>query len=550
MARPTRYTPEMISEYTSKGYWTAETCVELWERCAREYPEKEALKDGKTRLTWSEAGKWIDHLALGFLELGFERDDVLVVQLPNCVELALLRVACEKSGILCLPILRTLRRLEVEHIVRSSGAKGIVIPREFRDFDYFQMVKEISLNLPTLKHIFVVGEKATEGAHSLKEMVDRLQEKKHPQDYLQTTKYPATEFSLILHTSGTTGFPKFVEYPICALIYQAKTIAHDFEINNEDVFAILGPAAAGPNARAYMCAPLVGARIVMEERFETGDALKLIEKERVTITGLVPAQMIMMLSHPDFGKYNLGSLRIIFSTGAALPYDWGVQAEAKTGARVVQLYGSVDWGNGMCSKLDAPQDIRLRTVGQPCRDNEVKLVDEKSLQVPKGEVGRIMFKGPSGSSGYFRNPEATWQAWTKDGWFNTGDLGRFDDQGNLVIIGRQKDVIIRGGQNIYPAEIENLLIAHPRIAAVSLVAMPDPVLGEKACAYVVPKGDQELTFQDLLSFLREKNIAPYKLPERLEVVEKLPLIAEQKVDKKALELDIKQKLKAEGISVS
>lgn len=548
MAKPTRIDQQLLDEYRGKGYWTDETMVDKWERCAKEYPDGEALVDGEQRITWSQARQWIDRLAMSFLDKGFIKDDVLVVQLPNCAELALLRVACEKAGILCLPILRTLRHREVAHIISHTQATGIVIPWKFRDFDYYQMVKEINPDLPGLKHIFIVDEKAPQGAVSLREMRRIPIEKKYPHDYLQKTKCPATEFALILHTSGTTGFPKFVEYPVCTLIYQAKTISSEFRINNHDIFGILGPAAAGPNIRAYMCSPLVGAKLVMMDKFEAGEALQLIEKEKITITGLVPTQIAMMLRHPDFNHYDLSSLRLIFSAGSALPYEWGMEMESRTKARVVQLYGSVDWGGGMCSTLSASQAERLQTVGKPYGGNEAKLVNENDQEVPVGEVGEIIVRGPSASSGYYRNPEATWQAW-KGGWFHMGDLGRWNEHGNLVIVGRQKEVIIRGGQNIYPAEIEKLLTAHPKVAAAALVGMPDLLMGERACAYVVSKEGQQFAFEEMVSFLKGNNVAPYKLPERLEIVDKLPLVGEQKVDKKALEADIKEKLKAEAKSV-
>ncbi len=547
MARPTRHSPELVAEYRKKGYWTDETVAGLWERCARDYADKEALVDGERRITWAEAGKWIDRLALGFLDLGFKKDQVLVAQLPNCIELALLRAVCEKAGILFLPILRTLRHREVAHILNQTEAVGMVIPWGFRDFDYYQMVKELRPELPHLKHVFVVGEKVPEGAMSFGDMTCSPIEKKYPKDYLKTTRYPAGEFSLILHTSGTTGFPKFVEYPVCTLVYQAKTISHEFRISASDVFGILGPAAAGPNIRAYMCSPLVGAKLVMMDKFEAGESLQLIEKEGITITGLVPTQIAMMMRHPDFGRRDLSSLRLIFSAGAALPYEWGEEMEKRTRARVVQLYGSVDWGGGMCSPLDAPLAERLGTVGKPYGGNETRLVNEKGQEVPRGQVGEIVVRGPSSSSGYYHNPEGTAQAW-ENGWFHMGDLGRWNDHGNLVIVGRQKEVIIRGGQNIYPAEIEKLLTAHPKVAAAALVGMPDQLMGERACAYVVPKTGQQFAFEEMVSFLKSNNVAPYKLPERLEIVDKLPLVGEQKIDKKALEADIKEKLKAEAKS--
>ncbi len=158
-----------------------------------------------------------------------------------------------------------------------------------------------------------------------------------------------------------------------------------------------------------------------------------------------------------------------------------------------------------------------------------------------------MANGPACAAGYFKDPEATWQAWTRDGWFKLGDLGKFDEEGNLAIVGRKKEIIIRGGQNIYPIEIESMLITHPKVSDVAIIGMPDPVMVERACAYVTLKSGQSFTFEELVSFLRDKNVASYKFPERLEIVDKFPMVAEgQKVDKKLLRQDITQKLKEEG----
>jgi non-ribosomal peptide synthetase component E (peptide arylation enzyme) len=543
----------MIQEYTDRGYWTSTTFADLWDRNAREYPHKEAVADSQTRLTWSEAKQWIDRMALGLLELGFKKDDVLAVQLPNSVELCLFRVVCEKAGLLCLPLIRTLRHREMEHILSFVEATGIVIPWKLQGFDYFEMVKEIQPNLiqpnlPQLKHIFVAGDEVPEGASSLQEMIQRPLEEAYPPDYLEERKCGAIEVALIPHTSGTTGFPKFVEYPICSYVYQGRSFSQFFGFTGDEVFAILGPAAAGPNIRAYICGPYVAARIVMMERFDAEEALKLIDREKVTVTGVVPAQLAMMLSHPNFHQYNLTSLRMIFSSGASLPYQLGIATEERIGCPVVQSYGSVDWGGGTGgSRLEAPRDKRLLTVGQSYGGNEIKIVDDTGKEVARGEVGEIMVKGPSSASGYYKDPEATWQAWSKDGWLKLGDLGKLDEEGNLMVIGRKKDVIIRAGQNIYPVEVENLIVTHPKVSAAALVSMPDPVMGERACAYVTLRSGQSFTFEEMVSCLRGKNIASYKLPERLEIVDKFPTVAEgQKVDKKVLQQDIAQKLKEEG----
>ncbi len=546
MAKPTRYTPEMEQEYLAKGYWSKTTYADAWDRNARQFPDREAVVDSRTRLTWSQAKQWIDRLALGLLELGFQKDDLLAVQLPNTVELTILRVAAEKAGILCLPILRTFRHKEIEYMLKYTSAKGIVVLPEFRGFNYVKMMEEIRGNLLALKHVFVVGDTAPAGTIPLSRLLENPLEKKYPAGYLDRTKTPFNEFSLVMPTSGSTGLPKFVEYPICSITCREEWLAKNFHFTKDDVFALVSPTAGGSNGRAYFCAPLVGGKIVNLEKYETEDTLKLIEKERVTVLPAVPAMFAMMLKHPNFGKYDLSSLRLVSSMGSVLPYDIGMEVERKMG-RLIQNYSSIDCSASTMGRPDDPVEKRIGTCGKTYAWSELKLLDDDGKEVPAGGIGEVALKGPSSASGYFKDPQATWKVWSKDGWFKMGDLGKLDAEGYLSIVGRKKEMIIRGGQNIYPVEIENILINHPKVASVAVVGMPDPVLGEKACTYVAPKAGQTFTFEEMTAYLGEKGIAGFKLPERLEIIETMPMVGEgQKTDKKVLTQDIINKLKAEG----
>ncbi len=545
MAKASRYTPEMIDEYIRKGYWDGTTISGFWDRNAQLYPDGEAIADAQNRLTWSQANGWIDRLALGFLERGIGKDDIIASQLPNCIELCLIRVACEKAGILFLPAPPNLRRNEMEFILRENAVKAIVIPEVVRGVDYFAGIQEIRPALPKLKQVFVVGDRAPEGAVSLKELLQQPLAGRYPPGYPEQTTCPSTEVFLLLPTTGSTGFPKLVEYPMCCRICSNRGQITTFNLTRNDIIAILGPAPGGPNNIAYLTAPEVGAKVVMIDHFSPEGAFKLIEEEKVTFAGVVPAQLAMMLEHPRFQAYDLSSVRYWYSVGASLPGKVGVDVEEKMGGTVVIGYGLSDWGGMTLTPPELPREIRFAPSGKPIEGTEVKIVDDSGREAPRGETGEVWGSGPCCVSGYYNDPEAIRQAWTEDGWFRTGDLGKIDERGNLAIVGRKKDMIIRGGQNIYPVEIENLLMAHPKVANVAVVKMPDPgVMGERACACVVVRPGLDFTFDEMISFLREKDIASFKLPERLEIVDALPMVGGgQKVDKKALEKDIAEKLK-------
>jgi non-ribosomal peptide synthetase component E (peptide arylation enzyme) len=546
MAKMTLATPEMVAEYKKKGYWTQETIADLWDRNARDHPDKEALVDSKTRLTWSQAKQRIDRLALGFLELGLKRDEVIAVQLPNSVELCLIRLACEKAGLLYLQLSPTLRHKEVEHILKHAEVSGMVVRREFRGFDYFEMIAEIRPNLPLLRHVFIAGDGVPEGAISLEHIFQQPREENYSPDYLQGKKYPAEECSVLAATTGTTGLPKLVVYQIRGMMHVGKDRVEMFGLTGDDIVSAISPPAMGSNALAYLGAPVVTSKIMMLERFEAEEALKLIESERVTIACVVPAHLIMMVRHPNCSDYDLSSLRLVYSGGGPLPYQMALEAEDKLGCTVLQGYGSMETSGISRHSLEDQPEVRLHTAGHPVPGSEIELVDDAGKEVSQGEVGEIWVRGPTCAAGYYKDPETTKQAWTDEAWYKTGDLGKWDEQGNLVIAGRKKDMIIRGAQNIYPGEIENVLLSHPKVSDVAIVGMPDPIMGEKACACVVPQPGLEFTFGEMVSFLKGKGIASYKLPERLELMDKLPMVGEQKVDKKALQQEIIQKLKEEG----
>ncbi len=535
MAKATRYTEELIAEYTQKGTWDGTRLCDIWDKSARDFPDRIALSDSARRLSYREANLWIDRLALGLLEQGLRKDDLLVVQLPNSVELTLLRAACEKAGLLCLPILRTLRHTEVEYILRATGAAAIVTPCEFHGFDHCRMIQDLRPGLPQLRYAFAVGGKVPPGFLSLDDMLANPLEKQYPADYLETRKCPSTEFSFIAHTTGTTGFPKFVEYPACCRISQARRNLDYFGIGGDDVFGLLGPAALGPNNLGYFGAPIVGARVALLEKFEPADAFRLIQEEKVTIACVVPTILALIMRHPQWQDYDCRSVRYWWCTGSSMNYKIAEEVEEKLGGTVINVLGAVDFGGECVTPPRASREVRMTTAGRPLEGvTEIRLMGEGGREVTGEGVGEIQGRGPSCVSGYFKDPEATWKTWTKDGWYSLGDLGRWDAEGNLVVVGRKKDMIIRGGQNIYPIELETLIMTHPRVLEAAMVGYPDEIMGERACLFVVPRSGEPVDLQEITAFLKGKGIASFKLPERLEILEKLPLAAEQKIDKKKL----------------
>lgn len=546
MPRGILYTPKLIEEYSGKGYWTEATLSECWDARAKQYPDREAILDSTTRLTWSQAKQRIDRYALGFADLGIKRDEVIVIQLPPSVELFLLRVACEKAGILGVVATRTLRHREMEYIINKARPVALVIPFEFAGFNYFQMLEEIRSNIPPPRHCIISGERQVKGTVSLVEMAEHPFEAKYPPDHLKARTFSSTETSLIVHTTGTTGMPKLVEHAACSRLWQGRDWMTRLKLTEADTLGMFLPAPAGPNTPVYYGSPQVGARVAILEKFAPEDALRLIEKARITFAVFVPTMLQMMTEHPDFARYDLSSLRFVQTAGAPLPYQAGIEVEKKLKCPIYQVYGGIDHDPSTMHSLGDPFDVRHVTVGKPISGSEFRIVDEQGKEVPYGEVGEVWGRGAACPPGFYKDEKGTLEAW-KTGYINTEDLGKWDKDGNLVLVGRKRDMIIRGGQNIYPIEVEELLRTHPKLADAAVVKMPDPLMGEKCCAYVVPADGAKVTPEEILSFLRDKKLALYKLPERIEFTDNIPRIEGQlKVDKKVLERDIVEKLKAEG----
>ncbi|MEE8473035.1 MAG: AMP-binding protein [Dehalococcoidia bacterium] len=541
-----------MEEFVRLGYWGKPSISELWDENALRHPHREALADSTNRYTWAQARQWYDRVALGFLELGLKKDDVVVTQLPNICETMLVYHALEKAGLLGLPTMMTMRHREMEYILTQTEAVGVIIVPLFHDFDYSHMVREIRQGLPQLKYVFSVGDDAPEGTISLKELAESPPERGHRPDRLEETRPGPFDLASLMMTSGTTGFPKFAERPNNFWVTGNTDVAR-WKMTADDVCAALAPVIGGPGGVVNRyTAHHVGARVVLLERFEAGEALKLIERERVTIASAVPAQMAMMVKHPDFDKYDYSSLRAFFYAGAVCPYNLAREVEERMGCRVITDMGAIDCGTITSTSIDDPPEVRRASVGKPYPGNAVRLLTEDGGEVSVGEVGEIVVKGALFSSGYYRDPDTTGRVWGRkgwEGWYRMGDLGRLDESGNLYVVGRATDMIIRGGQNIYPVEVENMLITHPGVLQVAIVPMPDPVMGEKACAFVIPQPGKSLTFDEMVDFLLEKRMAKFKIPERLEIVDSFPMSGDgQKVIKKSLADDVAGKLKEEGIA--
>jgi 2,3-dihydroxybenzoate-AMP ligase len=549
--KPIRYQKKMVDEFLNAGYWTQELFYDFWERNAREYGDREALVDSKYRVTWAEAKRLVDGIAATWVQMGIPQFSRIIIQSPNSVYGFLARIASERAGLISLTVYPYLRQKELEYMVERTEATAVVIPHEYRKFDYLEMYKGLQQRFPHLKNIFLfddaVPDSAPQNTYSLTQLAREATEKSIDENVLKARRLdPVWNVALLTTTSGTTGLPKLVEWPTAPRVCTSKGRVSIWGLNKDDTTMAIAPHAGGAaGTLTYFAAPLAGAKTVMLEEFVPEDALALIEKEKATAIGVVPTHLVRMLEC-DTSEYDLSSLRFIRSAGGYLSPQIAEEAEQAFGAVITSDLGTQDMGSVSGCRVEDSKDLRRRTVGRMLPGNKVRLLDENGKEVPEGEPGILYFRGPHAPAGYYRDEELTSTVFDPDGWTTTGDIVKFDQE-CLWILGRSKDMIIRGGQNIYPAEIEGLLNDHPKVASVAIVGYPDKEMGERACAYVIPKAGQDFSFDEMVDFLKNKQLAMFKLPERLEVVAEFPAVGDSgKVNKETLKKEIAEKVKQES----
>src|SRR5207249_1012759 len=364
---------------------------------------------------------------------------------------------------------------------------------------------------------------------------------------LDTVEVDPDEPCILQLSGGTTGVPKLIPRTNNDYVYNTKAAVAVNDVRADDCLLVALPIAhnfplACPGISGFFWK---GARVVLTESPRADDVLPLIERERITHLELVPALLIRYINTSGVNERDLSSVRVINTGGQKLQPEVKRRSESVfPNARVQEVFGMAE-GLLMFVRLDDSEEVRFETAGRPvCEDDEILIVDEDRDPVPDGEVGELLVRGPYTLRGYYNVPEYNARTFTPDGFYCSGDLMRRHPSGNYIVEGREKDMINRGGEKISAEEIENLILAHPSVFNTAVVAMPDAVLGERTCAYVILKPGASLALQELIRFLEHQQIAKFKLPERLEVVTSFPLTSIGKVSKKDLREDIATKLQA------
>jgi acyl-CoA synthetase (AMP-forming)/AMP-acid ligase II len=507
-----------LDDYRELSIW------QVLERHAEAQGAREAFACGERRLTYAELRSSAAALAAALHARGVGAGDKVAAILPNGAEFLISYFACARLGAIYVPLNTRYRQHELTFMLDDCQARVLITVASYADFDYLALIAALRPSLPLLAHVIAVGEQGADAqsfAALLETSAAAPPAPVAPQDDVFT----------ILYTSGTTGVPKGAMLTHANVVGNAIAMAEAMRWTAADVLLVAVPMFhVFGMTPSIMSAIVSGSRMVALETYGPEAALRLIERERVTIHHGVPTMFILELNHPSFAAYDLSSLRTGIIAAAPCPVEVVRRIRTAMGCNICVAYGLTETSPCLTiTRFDDSDEVRSATVGRALPGIDIRIVDDQRQPVADGVVGELAARGYAVMRGYYRRPEAT-AAVIEDGWLYTGDLATLDQHGYVRIVGRKKEMIVRGGFKIYPREIEELYYAHPKVQEVAIVGLPDPVLGERSCACIKLRDGHDATADELLDYVRGQ-VADYKVPDRIVFVATLPTTASGKVRK-------------------
>lgn len=516
------------------------------------YDQLPAITFGDRTVTFAEVSRQVETLARKLQGLGVKAGDQVAFILPNSFELVYSFFAPSALGAVIVPLNPVYREKEFQHILEDSEAKVVIADPNYMGNDIQGILNAIRPHLPNLKHVVLRGQ-APPGFLSLEEL------KVDPAP-LPSERVGADALAALVYTSGTTGKPKAVMHShlsmlsavstseervremmqhmslrrLIKMIWQYDTRFLKWGRKQKSMMSP-SPMHALLGYSGLLYALILGSRLVIIDRFHPAKVFEIIEKQKINSLALAPTQVAALLNSPELTRRDMSSLLNVGMGAAPCPPDMVRRTRKAFGCPVTIGFGATETGGGsMITDTFDSEKAQAETVGRLAPGMQAKIVDENRREVPIGQVGELAVKMGSTMLGYWKAPETTRQALDEEGWYYTGDLATIDDQGYTRIVGRKKDMIIRGGQNIFPAEIEAHLITMPGITNVSIVGVPDEMQGEAVWAFIQPQTGARLTAQEVLAHCR-RDLAPYKVPGQVRFVEDFELTPTGKIKKGPLQ---------------
>lgn len=492
-------------------------------RSAVRFPNKIAVIDGERRVTYMELESMACGLAASLQEMGYKKGDRVAIYMKNSLELMTAFYALQKLGVIVAWANPNYRVAEARFILSNSQAKGVFLFREWEGYDYLTALLEMRSELPSLESIFVAGDGEGQGVFRFDELLKRGNGKAPRAPSID----PERDLSMLIYTSGTTGRPKGAMIAHMQAVGAARQYSLGVNAGPEDIFIGFLPMSHSYGCGSILIQPiLLGSTVLAMEKFDAKRCFDLIARERVTLQLGAPAHYILEVNHPERPKYDLSSLRAGLIAGQIAPEGLIRRVQQEMDVYLTSFWGASEVGPGvgvMCP-YPSPLEIREEYIGLPVAGTQVRVVDSVTRkEIPDGQIGELTLSGWHVMKGYWNNPEETARQ-IVDGWLYMGDLVSREKDGYIRVFGRTKDLINRGGFKVYAYELETLLADHPKVQEISVVATPNPVLGESICACVVPKKGENITLSEIRGFLGGK-IASYKLPDELCTMEHFPRLS-------------------------
>ncbi len=522
---------------TAAGLWPGRLVVDYLDDAAAQVPDRIAVVDhnsvtgASTRLDYRELSARSVRIAAGLAALGVERGDVVAVQLPNWWHYAAVYAACVRIGAVINPLMPIFRERELAFMLGLAEARVLIVPQTFRGFDYPAMAAGLAARLPALQRILVVGGEDPNSAfeHLL---LDRAWENETDCESLFAARRPdPDDVTEIMYTSGTTGEPKGVMHTANTLVCKALLARELFGVDDQDVIFMGSPLA---HQTGFMYATVFAmfnhCKCVLQDIWEPLAAARTMAAEGCTLTMGSTPFLSDLVHTPGVAEHDISRLRLFLCAGAPIPSVLVEQARRKLpNLYVMSAWGMTEMGIATATYPGDAEAKVINTDGRALPHQEVRVVDEHGVSVAAGVEGRLQSRCATTFVGYLKRPEA--YAVDDQFWLETGDNARMDGDGYIRITGRSKDIIIRGGENIPVVEVEELLYRHDAVVDAAVVAMPDPRLGERGCAFVSLRSGTTLDFAAMIEYLLAGGLIKQYLPERLEVIESFPRTPSGKIQK-------------------
>ncbi|KOS66479.1 AMP-binding protein [Lysinibacillus contaminans] len=526
-----------------------QTIGQLLDEQSEKYPKREALvyADRDLRMTYEEFNRQSRLVARGLMALGIEKGDHIAVWTTNVPEWVQLQFSTGKMGAPLVTVNTNYRASELEYLLKQSDSKTIILIENYRDHSFINTLQELcpelehcepgnlqSKRLPLLKNVILIGDAKYPGVLNWSDVLAAAEQVKEEQLDIRQGTLHYDDVINIQYTSGTTGFPKGVMLTHFNLVNNAVNIAECMKLTHEDRLCI--PV---PFFHCFGCVlgtlaiTTSGGTMVPVQEFSPEEVLRTVEKEKCTALHGVPTMFISELNLPNFSSFNLSTLRTGIMAGSNCPVEVMKAVIEKMGMRDITIsYGQTESSPVITqTKADDPFNLKVETVGRALPNLEVKIVDpDTNEEVAPNEQGELCTRGYHVMKGYYNNPEETGLAIDRDNWLHTGDLATKDEAGYIRVTGRLKDMIIRGGENLYPREIEEFLYTHPKIFDVQVAGVPDPVYGEEVAAWIILREGEQATAEDIRDFCRNK-ISKQKIPKHIFFIDSYPMTASGKVQK-------------------